>query len=788
MAQTLEEFLVSVKYNIDAPSQQRFFDALKRVSTSVAGVAGEITGLGIGILKLSETMATAGEKLYWTSQRIGDSVTNIQSFTFAMSNLGESSDQAMANLERFGAWTRNMGPAATGYLRSLGVTATDALGQMKQLGDYFRSSGGTWAQRGTLEYAIAMRRAAMMGIDEQTMLGLSSGRMAEGERQAGMMRRLIWGKDWQTGPDQFAAQSVKVMNQFRQMGLFFSALEQQFGLGLFGKVEPELRKINVLLEQMLPDIQTFLNHVISYAPAALHFLEGAIKAFGTLIHLGGVAMDTWDKLPIHMREMLVAIVALPKAVGLVKSPLFMLIAGFTALMYLIDDYQHFVKDPHTASINWDKITQIFKPFTDAAKGMDDWIEKFTGVKNAVEWIGATGFAIMLTGLGNLKLAAEALALVFWGPGGIVLGAALAGMGLRLTGMLEEQLRNEAKAAGYEVIPGDETQPDMFRDPKTGETLEPDVVAKRLGHPKGYVTPQEMTPHLSEQYGPPAPEQYGPPESLSGPANNWSFGNSALGRFLYRGALIPRRKESSRSTGTMIASADDANWGYGGGDIDSDQMFNMLRDNFTLANDRLSNIFDTLTAMATNQGVPGSSLPGGGGGSDESTWGPMLGPHASAEEQEARLAQIQQRESGGRNVFNYMHASNPGYYTASGYYQMIDSTWRHAAKLAGIDTGRYPRAIDAPWEMQHAAALALINEQGERPWASSVRHMPPGTDGAANSASPGFAGQFLNKRHDVHNQVSINVVAPNPGSAAMQVAEVQERTFEHHVRFARGVLT
>lgn len=757
MAQTLEEFLVSVKYQIDAPSQQRFFDALKRVSTSVAGVAGEITGLGIGILKLSETMSAAGEKLYWTSQRIGDSVTGIQGFAFAMSNLGESSDQALANLERFGAWTRNMGPAATSYLRSLGVTATDALGQMKQLGDYFRRTGGTYGQQGTLEYALSLRRAQMMGIDERTMLALSSGQMASGLQQAGIIQRLVWGKDPEKAQKEYAAQSLAVQNQFRQMGFFFQALEQQFASGLFAKVEPELRTINVQLQQMLPDIQAFLNHIISYAPAALHFLEGAIHAFDTMIALGSVAMETFDKLPRSLEVMLGAMIALPKALNLARSPLFMMIAGFTALLYLIDDYQHFQKDPHTASINWNKLEFLTKPFGDLAATIGQFAEGHQWMVGILAGIAALGGKFGWLG----TQATTAL-----GPIGLIVKA-LEVIAAVYIGNKEGQnaIKQKAEEMGWEQIdaPNMFSMP-TFRNKKTGEVINyGEMMGKQgLAHGGGGWIERGL--------------QWLWDRAKNGPEN-----------------LRPQQHSSLGLGGTYLTAGD--NWagvapaGFGG-DIDSDRMFDMLRTAFANVNDKLSDIFDTLTAMATQMGVAGASLPGGGSGSDESTWGPMLGPHASAEEQEARLAQIQQRESGGRNVWNYKHASNPGYYTASGYYQMIDSTWAHAARLAGIDVGAYPHAIDAPWDLQHRAALALINEQGERPWQSSVRHQPLGADGAYGGASggAGFAGQFLNKRHDLHNQTTINVVAPSPGSAAAQVAEVQERTFEHHIRFARGVLT
>ena len=48
-------------------------------------------------------------------------------------------------------------------------------------------------------------------------------------------------------------------------------------------------------------------------------------------------------------------------------------------------------------------------------------------------------------------------------------------------------------------------------------------------------------------------------------------------------------------------------------------------------------------------------------------------------------------------------------SASGAYAFIDSSWRHYAELAGVDTGRYPRAYLAPEPDQDAAATVYVTE-------------------------------------------------------------------------------
>lgn len=86
--------------------------------------------------------------------------------------------------------------------------------------------------------------------------------------------------------------------------------------------------------------------------------------------------------------------------------------------------------------------------------------------------------------------------------------------------------------------------------------------------------------------------------------------------------------------------------------------------------------------------------------------------------ETDLARFEKRESGGQNIPNRTGPGGTPASTASGYYQMIDSTWREAARMAGIDTNQYPRAISAPHELQHQAAQALYQRYGATPWAAS----------------------------------------------------------------------
>lgn len=84
-----------------------------------------------------------------------------------------------------------------------------------------------------------------------------------------------------------------------------------------------------------------------------------------------------------------------------------------------------------------------------------------------------------------------------------------------------------------------------------------------------------------------------------------------------------------------------------------------------------------------------------------------------------LSAIEHFESGGRNILNYRYAENPSLYTAGGHYQITNSTWKDGAKLADVDTDKYPTAISAPYDVQTKVADALVDKYGTKPWSMNM---------------------------------------------------------------------
>jgi hypothetical protein len=117
---------------------------------------------------------------------------------------------------------------------------------------------------------------------------------------------------------------------------------------------------------------------------------------------------------------------------------------------------------------------------------------------------------------------------------------------------------------------------------------------------------------------------------------------------------------------------------------------------------VSGVVAGLVSSSSPAPSPPSGGPGGGPGGETPPGGMWPNTPASGSNKQI-LETIKKRESGG----NY-NAQAKGS-SASGAYQFIDSTWRSRAQAAGVDIRQYPRAVNAPPDVQDKVADVYISE-------------------------------------------------------------------------------
>lgn len=361
MADVLQEFLVSLKYTVDAASQQTFLGALKRAATSMTGIAAEAALLTTAILEMAHSMAEAGEKLYFMSQRLGMSIGDIKAATYAMTQFGISTADAQGSIEAFGNMQRSYGPAMTAFLRNFGITATDTAGRLDQLGVFFRRMGGTLenASSNSLQYAWIKQFAESLGISERVMQEMASDENQQRIREYNQLleRAGLDTKAW-------GEQSHQLMSAFRQLNTIFDVLWMTMGKSLFPSLTNDLNRLYKLLYDHLPALQKIVTAV---ADVFAFWFRSIVNVTEALFDFADSVANLVHALPAGFDQLGEAIAAF--SLLLIRSPLFWFIAGLSTLLVLLDDFKVWQKGGKSEwDWSWTKDIDKFMKDTLGLKG------------------------------------------------------------------------------------------------------------------------------------------------------------------------------------------------------------------------------------------------------------------------------------------------------------------------------------------------------------------------------------------------------------------------------------
>lgn len=219
----LREFLVSLGFKTDEKSLKRFTDgvesATKGVAKLVAAISGAALTVGAGVAAFASNL----EALYFAAQKTGASAGNLKAFERAMQGFGVAAGESLQSVQSLARFMRNT-PGAEGFLRSLGVEARDANGNLKDTTDIMVGLGKALQSK---PYYLAKQYGDLLGISEDTLRAMLSG---DFEKQLEKQRARM--KD--SGFEKAAADAHKFMENLRELQTYLEA----FGL----KVQDALMK------------------------------------------------------------------------------------------------------------------------------------------------------------------------------------------------------------------------------------------------------------------------------------------------------------------------------------------------------------------------------------------------------------------------------------------------------------------------------------------------------------------------------------------------------------------
>jgi hypothetical protein len=255
--------------------------------------------------------------------------------------------------------------------------------------------------------------------------------------RAGMLSQIVWGVNTKAEADaasqNWATMANKVMTQFIDFGHIFDTLKQRFGSTLFAT--------------MLPQLEKFQKMLLDNMPLITKYVDNAAWALGKFVEFIGNVFVMMAKAPESIKVFVGAFTGLKLGMALMSSPIFQFVTALTALLLLLDDYQHWKADPKTAKIDWgpfDKglssVGEMLKPFKgvlDAINAilapMDKWLCEMTGIKGLATGItealilmaGPTALGLLLKGFKTL--AGSMLGLKGGAKAGVGIVEAIAGV-------------------------------------------------------------------------------------------------------------------------------------------------------------------------------------------------------------------------------------------------------------------------------------------------------------------------------------------------------------------------
>lgn len=358
----IRDFLVSLGFDTDNSGLAKMKSAMDGIEWKAKALNGALLTLATGAALAVKQTASELDKLYFSSQRIGASVTNINAYGNAIAQLGGSAEGAVGTLEALAEKIRNS-PGYEGQIKSLGVNTRDANGAMRDRVEVMKDLSGVLAKMPSYQ---ANAYANSLGIDQNTLMAMRDGKfMANMEKYQKIQKELGMNDDLAKSGNEF-------MTEYRDLTMMtktgFQVIVMQAGKALI----PILRLLNQLIQagihafsQLNPHIKEGLAIGLRFAMLALMFSAMA-KSLGLLLKF---------------------IPALKTFIGLLKlfrlaflaSPIGIILALGTALALLWEDWKTW-KEGGKSLIDWSKWTGGFDRIMQKIR---DFIELLAQVKDKV---------------------------------------------------------------------------------------------------------------------------------------------------------------------------------------------------------------------------------------------------------------------------------------------------------------------------------------------------------------------------------------------------------------------
>ena len=337
-AGVIRDFMVALGFKTDNSGLKQMQDAMGGVENKANLLKGALMALATGAIIAVRQTASELDKLYFSSQRIGASVTNINAYGNAIAQLGGSAEGAVGSLESLAEKMRNS-PGYESQINSLGVQTKDANGAMRDRVEVMKDLSGVLSKMPAHQ---ANAYASSLGIDQNTLLAMRDGKFVSNmDKYQKIQKELGMNDDLAKSGNEF-------MSEYRDLTMMtktgFQVIVMQAGKALI----PILKLLNTLImagvsafSQLNPQIKEGLGIALRFGMAAL-VLGAFIKTFGMIFKF------------IPMLKGFMGLLKLFR-LAFLASPIGIILALASALYLLYDDYKTW-KEGGKSLIDWSKWT------------------------------------------------------------------------------------------------------------------------------------------------------------------------------------------------------------------------------------------------------------------------------------------------------------------------------------------------------------------------------------------------------------------------------------------------
>lgn len=337
-AGVIRDFMVALGFKTDNSGLKQMQDAMGGVENKANLLKGALMALATGAIIAVRQTASELDKLYFSSQRIGASVTNINAYGNAIAQLGGSAEGAIGSLESLAEKMRNS-PGYESQINSLGVQTKDANGAMRDRVEVMKDLSGVLSKMPAHQ---ANAYASSLGIDQNTLLAMRDGKFVSNmDKYQKIQKELGMNDDLAKSGNEF-------MSEYRDLTMMtktgFQVIVMQAGKALI----PILKLLNTLImagvsafSQLNPQIKEGLGIALRFGMAAL-VLGAFIKTFGMIFKF------------IPMLKGFIGLLKLFR-LAFLASPIGIILALASALYLLYDDYKTW-KEGGKSLIDWSKWT------------------------------------------------------------------------------------------------------------------------------------------------------------------------------------------------------------------------------------------------------------------------------------------------------------------------------------------------------------------------------------------------------------------------------------------------